>query len=244
MSALDSGDLQSHPFVQPKRWGRALATGQLLLLLPVSAVRAIPWSGLLTHFLYFLLVSSLPGNGVHSFLFPSYGLHTSEQMKQGMKAVIDEPDACNSNRQIVVLVKNAVFHFPHRRAIRETWAKSAKQNHNISTLFVVARSTEQDVMDRVEGESQRHRDILMADFMDSYYNLTLKTVFALNWINRTCRPAFAAVIDDDVMLNPENLLQLTESGRVLRSVYCYLQQKKHPVRNPFHRNLHATRCLS
>ena len=44
MSALDSGDLQSHPFVQPKRWGRALATGQLLLLLPVSAVR--PYHGL------------------------------------------------------------------------------------------------------------------------------------------------------------------------------------------------------
>ena len=153
-----------------------------------------------------------------------------------MGVFIDEPEACSSNHNIVILVKTAVVNFPHRRAIRETWAKSAKQNHNIGTLFVVARSLKQDVMDQVNEESKQHRDILMADFVDSYYNLTLKTVFTLNWINQTCRSAFAAIVDDDVILNPENLLQLTESGRVNRSLHCFPQLNARPVRDPLHKN--------
>ena len=181
--------------------------------------------------LNFLLVFAFHADSSHAFR-----IFTSEQLEKAMNAVIDEPEACSSNRNIVILVKTAVVNFPHRRAIRETWAKSAKQNHNIGTFFVLARSTEQEVMDRVHEESKQHRDILMADFIDSYQSLTLKSAFSLNWINRTCRSAFAAYIDDDVVINPKNLLQLTESGRLKRSVHGFVQRHDSPRRDPGHKN--------
>ncbi|GLH01107.1 Hexosyltransferase, partial [Gryllus bimaculatus] len=38
-------------------------------------------------------------------------------------------------------------------------------------------------------ESQRHGDLLVEDFTDTYHNLTLKTLFLLKWAVRECPPA-------------------------------------------------------
>jgi hypothetical protein len=62
------------------------------------------------------------------------------------------------------------------------------------------------MMEKAVNESQYFRDIIMGNFIDSYYNLTLKSIFVINWYQRRCSHSFLAYLDDDVVINPENLI--------------------------------------
>lgn len=163
-------------------------------------------------------------------------LHTVDQMRAGMNVVIDERNACSSNPKVVILVTTSVNYFDRRTVIRNTWAKLARERYDMRTLFVLARSPDGDVMEKVLQESRDHQDILMGDFIESYYNLTLKTVFALNWMNQTCKADFMVKMDDDVVLNPGNLLSLVHGLKDTGSVYCNLRQWDWPVRERDHKN--------
>lgn len=51
-------------------------------------------------------------------------------------------------------------------------------------------------------ESMTYHDLLLADFMDSYRNLSYKAVTALHWVNYYCRNAHYVVkTDDDIFVN-------------------------------------------
>ena len=58
----------------------------------------------------------------------------------------------------------------------------------------------------VEEESQRYGDIIVEDFMDTYNNLRLKTIFILKWVHLNCpKLKFIMKVDDDVFVNVPNL---------------------------------------
>lgn len=50
---------------------------------------------------------------------------------------------------------------------------------------MVGRSEDIDD-ERIWNPVQKFGDILMGDFIECYWNLTLKTVFALNWFYDSC----------------------------------------------------------
>lgn len=186
------------------------------------------------HALISVLIFYLIGTEV---IISSYSteLHTSEQMVGALSAVIDEPDSCNGDA--VVLVKTAVANFGRRLVIRDTWAKLAADDHNMSTLFVVGRSRNETVMEMIERESRQHGDILMGSFEDTYWNLTLKTVFTLNWIHQRCMPGVsAACVDDDVVLNPRNLLSFVQGTKSQRAIYGFKLHHDSPIRIEGHKN--------
>jgi uncharacterized protein YdhG (YjbR/CyaY superfamily) len=56
-------------------------------------------------------------------------------------------------------------------------------------------------------EHAEHGDILQQDFVDSYANLTIKTVFMLKWLtsNECSTAKFIMKLDDDAFVNPERL---------------------------------------
>ena len=57
-----------------------------------------------------------------------------------------------------------------------------------------------------------HQDILQWDFMDTYNNLTIKSILALKWAPAFCSTAkFVIKMDDDVFLNAINLANFLES---------------------------------
>ncbi|NWI16272.1 B3GT2 galactosyltransferase, partial [Crypturellus soui] len=57
-------------------------------------------------------------------------------------------------------------------------------------------------------ESARYGDLLQQDFLDTYNNLTLKTLMGLEWVAKYC-PGAAYVLkaDQDVFLNPAYLVR-------------------------------------
>lgn len=62
------------------------------------------------------------------------------------------------------------------------------------------------------NESERYGDMLIGNFIDSYYNLTLKQVTTFRWVSAFCRytsPIYL-FIDNDYSLVPGNVIKLIE----------------------------------
>ena len=66
--------------------------------------------------------------------------------------------------------------------------------------------------DSIRNESLVHGDIVQGNFLDSYKNLTYKTVMGHMWVSRFCRQAeFVMKADDDIYLDLYGLY--TVAGR-------------------------------
>ena len=100
--------------------------------------------------------------------------------------------------------------FENRQAIRLTWANKSLFP-NLRTIFLVGNSTE-EVNQRLKEENDIYGDIIQEDFLDSYYNLTLKTIMGMKWVSKYCTKAkFVLKVDDDVIVNSFSLLNYLKS---------------------------------
>ncbi|BHF79559.1 hypothetical protein SprV_0702268000 [Sparganum proliferum] len=78
-----------------------------------------------------------------------------------------------------------------------------------------------DIMLALRKETEMHDDLLVGDYEDTYYNLTLKMHYTFVWAARFCRPAVShrqhrtsplfIFLDDDFSFNVANLVNLLRS---------------------------------
>lgn len=60
----------------------------------------------------------------------------------------------------------------------------------------------------IEAESRRNHDIIQQDFLDTYKNLTIKTMMGMNWVAVHCPQAsYIMKTDSDMFVNTEFLIQ-------------------------------------
>lgn len=117
---------------------------------------------------------------------------------------------CEQNHSIIILVKSGLKNQELRNAIRETWGREAILKHNSPVLFVMGETNDRQLKKRVTVESHYHKDIIQGSFIDDYYNLTLKTLFALNWVNKFCPDSpWILYVDDDAIVNVAKLHRFT-----------------------------------
>lgn len=78
-----------------------------------------------------------------------------------------------------------------------------------------------------------YNDIIRGRFVDSYNNLTLKTISMLEWVDQNCpKASFVLKTDDDMFINVPKLLQFTEKKHAdKRTIYGRLAKKWKPIRN-------------
>jgi hypothetical protein len=76
-------------------------------------------------------------------------------------------------------------------------------------------------------------DIIRGRFVDSYNNLTLKTISMLEWVDQHCpKASFILKTDDDMFINVPKLLQFIEKKQAdKRTIYGRLAKKWKPIRN-------------
>lgn len=90
---------------------------------------------------------------------------------------------------------------------------SGTQHKSSKLVFLLGiQKGEEKVSKQIMAESMLNKDMVIEDFVDSYTNLTLKTVFMLKWIRQNCPSVqFVMKTDDDIFVNVPNLLRTVSS---------------------------------
>ena len=136
------------------------------------------------------------------------------------KFMISGKNICKeSNRPfLLVLIMSVHSHMDMREAIRKTWGSIAntaswplvgnvKERVKLVFLFGKGRSKLRDGL--VEQESKLFGDVVQADFVDSYFNLTRKILTGIRWISMFCPGAkFVLKADEDVFVHIPNLIKM------------------------------------
>eukprot|EP00058_Branchiostoma_floridae_P012193 XP_002597681.1 hypothetical protein BRAFLDRAFT_58514 [Branchiostoma floridae] len=107
------------------------------------------------------------------------------------------------------MVTSAPRNNAQRDAIRRTWGNENNVNWTvIRTVFAVGLTPIASTQRLLEQESTTHKDIIQENFVDSYRNLTIKTVMCLKWASEFCPNAkFVLKTDDDTFVNIFNLVR-------------------------------------
>ncbi|KAL7833935.1 hypothetical protein AOLI_G00288950 [Acnodon oligacanthus] len=85
------------------------------------------------------------------------------------------------------------------------------QNKTITVVFSLGLpgNEVEKQQEELRLESQQYHDLIQSDFMDSYLNLTIKTMVIMDWLATRCPQAsYAMKVDSDMFLNLENLMSL------------------------------------
>ena len=121
-----------------------------------------------------------------------------------------EAEPCGDHQPISIFIHSAATTegkpYIKRQAQRKTWVSEAKK-HNISVYFMIALSENQTTNQLLKEESNRYKDMIQMQFIDNYWNLTLKSVSILRWAQNKCKNSKLIIkTDDDTILNINKIL--------------------------------------
>lgn len=128
--------------------------------------------------------------------------------------IINEPNKCTESRLapfLVLLITTEAKLVEARNVIRQTWAnESVVPTVGIIRLFLLGKKQEEQETQQqllLEAESNEHHDLIQQDFLDTYNNLTLKTLMGMNWVARHCPQAnYVMKTDSDMFVNTNYLV--------------------------------------
>ncbi|XP_004076556.2 N-acetyllactosaminide beta-1,3-N-acetylglucosaminyltransferase 3 [Oryzias latipes] len=157
--------------------------------------------------------NSLPGH-LKDFLYYKHCRH--------FPMLLDFPDKCggpegSADVFLLLVIKSLPGNYDRREVLRNTWAKERLQNGVwIRRLFIsgtMDSGYEKKKLNRLlEMEQRKYNDILQWDFYDSFFNLTLKQILFLEWMERNCpHVRFMLNGDDDVFANTDNMILYLKS---------------------------------
>ncbi|KAK4300809.1 hypothetical protein Pmani_027011 [Petrolisthes manimaculis] len=143
-----------------------------------------------------------------------------------IKFIVLEPNFCSvPDLQVIVYVHSAPANRKSRDAIRATWGHPEwfpVLRHKV--IFVLGDPQNNNTSSELLDESWLYHDILLADFHDTYHNLSYKGVSSLWWLVSHCQgPTYVVKTDDDMFINIFALARLINahggdlSARVART---------------------------
>jgi beta-1,3-galactosyltransferase 1 len=137
---------------------------------------------------------------------------------------------------VLIAIQSALKNIKLRNEVRRTWGGSCVSTHSTwcSVMFVLGQlsnNTADPFQADLEAESAKHRDILQESFIDSYNNLTLKSIHILKYyVNSVSEEAgvnnFLLKTDDDSFVHLETLWDLAKARIAKKSdnLIGYLQR--------------------
>lgn len=139
---------------------------------------------------------------------------------------LDDTSVCrNSKPFILLLVPVAPSDVTARNIIRSSWGRRAEvRDQLVQTLFFVGVRTgagSEHLQELLRQENQQHHDLIQSNFIDSYRNLTIKTMMMLEWLSAHCSSSatFAVKVDSDMFLHIPNLVDLLLRPNTPKSGY-------------------------
>lgn len=128
------------------------------------------------------------------------------------------------NLTLLAFVLSSRNHFRHRELIRQTWSNRMlfPQMRVVFLLGSDLTSSDSQLEAQIRKENKKYGDLVQESFMDSYYNLTLKTVMGIKWVASYCSNVkYALKVDDDVIVNPYSLLPYLKNLTDQSSLQCF-----------------------
>lgn len=182
--------------------------------------------------------STLPAH-IQDFLYHRHCRH--------FPLLLDFPNKCggpdkSSQVFLFLVIKSSPGNYERREALRKTWA--TERQHNglwIRRIFISGTAGSGAEKMRLNKllriEQKEYNDILQWDFVDSFFNLTLKQILFLEWMERNCPNArFLLNGDDDVFSNTDNMVEylhdLTDNDGGKHLFTGHLIQYVGPIRSP------------
>lgn len=119
-------------------------------------------------------------------------------------------DFCLQELNLLITIKSTVNHFAQREVIRRTWGGNQRRDDlKLRAVFLVGiAKNNAEMMMKVQEESELFGDVVVGSYVDSYKNLTLKTLSGFRWMAEYCSKAkFFMTIDDDVSVDVAHLIE-------------------------------------
>lgn len=156
--------------------------------------------------------------------------------------LIPVPKICpNLGKQLklVIIITSAIKNFKERTRIRNTWGHYAIRK-DVSIAFILGRPGNKQTKKaskKLKEEQFKYKDIIQGKFVDTYNNLTLKSLSIMEWVSNYCLKAkFVLKTDDDMFNNISTLLNFIENLKtVVAAFYGYLADKSAPIRDKNHK---------
>ncbi|XP_070619767.1 UDP-GlcNAc:betaGal beta-1,3-N-acetylglucosaminyltransferase 8 isoform X1 [Erythrolamprus reginae] len=141
--------------------------------------------------------------------------------------LINEPRKCTDTKNgtfLLLAIKSVPGNFAARQAVRDTWGQEGEPGGlAVRTVFLLGTAEGQlgpRLQHLVQFESRSFGDILMWDFEDTFFNLTLKDSLFLRWTQDHCRDVrFILKGDDDVFINTPKVLGYLSSVDTNKPLY-------------------------
>ena len=152
--------------------------------------------------------------------------------------IIKNEHVCTCTSQncihLIIFICTKIDNFAARDALRKTWLSHSFGNKGkIRYVFLIGRGENEDLQSKLQDESEIYGDMVQEDFVDSYENLTLKTIMGLKWVSQNCEMAqFVMKIDDDVYLNTNGLMEVLDlyGSELQTSIGGYCSPCAYPIR--------------
>ncbi|XP_060889788.1 UDP-GlcNAc:betaGal beta-1,3-N-acetylglucosaminyltransferase 7 [Labrus mixtus] len=139
--------------------------------------------------------------------------------------LLNHPEKCKGDVYLLMVIKSVATQHDRREVIRKTWGKEQTvDGKRTKILFLIGKSSNEveraNHQKLVEFEDYIYGDILQWDFLDSFFNLTLKETHFLKWFNTYC-PGVRYIFkgDDDVFVSVENIFEFLESSSPSKDLF-------------------------
>ncbi|XP_077336009.1 beta-1,3-galactosyltransferase 5-like [Lithobates pipiens] len=160
----------------------------------------------------------------------SFSIKTDYKKNHFMK--LPESNCKQNPPFLVLLVTTAHDQIEERMAIRKTWGKEQLiQGKRVVTFFLLGMNS--STLDSSSEEFNTYKDIIQKDFVDTYYNLTIKTLMGLDWIVNHCpQTHYVMKTDADMFVNTYFLVKLLLSKNQTSNLFTgMLKPDDAPIRN-------------
>ena len=140
----------------------------------------------------------------------------------------------NKKQLFIAFVVIAPEYFDKRDLIRRTWGNNSLAPEDFKIIFSLGFSANSTVNTLIIDEFKKYHDILQInDYIDSYFNMTLKIMKSFKWINYYCKDALYVLrINDDVMVNTFSLINYFKNiTHTKNQLYGHLLSKTKPIRH-------------
>lgn len=140
----------------------------------------------------------------------------------------------NRNVFLLIMVPSAVSNFEQRSAIRKTWGNVSIITPSVLVKFMLGKSRNSIDQTLAETENSIYNDILFEDILETYENLSLKSIAILHWAMENCEGvSYLLKIDDDMFLNLPRLLKELKAHPKMNSITGCKVSGAYPFRSAF-----------